>query len=892
MTRPGPLADLAFRARALFRRGAMERELDDELQFHLDRQTDKHVAAGLDRAEAARRARVELGGLGRTKVECREARGVTPVEDLIQDARYGLRKLRASPGFTAVALVILALGIGASTALFSVVNGVLLRALPYPRSDELITVHQSKPNFSTGSIPYPNFRDWRADSRSFAGMAIHRPRELSMTGRGAPELVSAELVTADLFGLLGVEPVAGRTFAPGEDEVGAAPVALLGAELWQRRFHGSPDALGQTLVLDGRPYTIVGVVPGDFDLLLNGNRRDVYLPVGQWDNDLLLSRGAGLGFHGVARLAPGVPLAQARADLDRVTDRLARLYPETNRATGAALIPFERSVVGGVRPLLLILSGAVALVLLVVCVNIANLLLARATGRTREMAIRTALGAGRGRLVRQLLTESMLLALAGGGLGLLVAVWTTPALLAFLPDSLPRAGEISIDGRVLGFALAVSLASGVLFGLIPALRATDAGLHGALRDGGRGTSGRHRTQRVLLSIQMAMVLVLLVGAGLMTRTLSRLGQVDTGLDPAGVTTLGVSFSPAMAGEKPAAIRAHLRQLEARLAAIPGVEAAALSTGSLPLQGDDQQLFWPGGAPRPASASEMNWTLWYVVGPGYRRAMGIPLREGRFLGPEDDERAPLAVVVDDVLAAQYFPGQSPVGRLVHLDGYDRPARIVGVVGHVVQWGLATDATQSLRAQMYFSPLQLQDRTIAPMGGIGAVVRSSSGRPVPLDAVRRAVQAMSPEQLVSGARTMEDVIARSMASRRFAMRLLAGFALLALVLAGVGIYGVVVYAVGQRTAEIGIRMALGARRGDVLRLVLADGARMVVAGIAVGVGAAIALTRLMSHLLYGVSPTDPLTFALVAIGLAAVALAACALPARRAARVEPMIALRHD
>ena len=892
MTGRGALADLAFRLRALFRRRAMERELDDELQFHLERQTDKHVAAGLDPAEAARRARLELGGLGRTKVECREARGVTPLEDLIQDARYGVRKLRASPGFTAVALLVLALGIGASTALFSVVNGVLLRALPYPRSDELVTLHQSKPNFATGSIPFANFRDWRAESRSFAGMAIHRPRQLSMTGRGNAELLSAELVTVDLFGLLGVEPIAGRAFAPGEDEVGAPPVALLGGELWRRRFGGSLDALGQTLVLDGRPYTIVGVIPDGFDLFLDGNRRDVYLPVGQWDNDILLSRAAGLGFHGVARLAPGVTAAQAQADLDRIAARLARTYPETNRATGAALIPFERSVVGRVRPLLLILSGAVVLVLLVVCVNIANLLLARATGRTREMAIRTALGAGRARLVRQLLTESVLLALAGGALGLLVAVWATPALIALLPDSLPRAAEISIDGRVLGFALAVSLASGMLFGLIPALRATDVGLHGALRDGGRGTSGRHRTQRVLVAVQMAMVLVLLVGAGLMTRSLSRLARVDTGLDPAGVTTLGVSFSPAMTRETPAAVRAHLRQLEARLAAIPGVDAAALSTGALPMQEDDQQLFWLDGAPRPASTAEMSWSLWYVVGPGYRRAMGIALREGRFLGPEDDERAPLAVVVDDVLAAQHFPGVSPVGRLVHLDGYDRPARIVGVVGHVVQWGLDTDATQSLRAQMYFSPLQLPDRSIEGTGGIAAVLRSSSGRPIALDAVSRAVQAMSPEQLVSGARTMDDVIASSMASRRVAMRLLAGFALLALVLAGVGIYGVVAYAVGQRTSEIGIRMALGARRGDVLRLVLADGARMVVAGVAIGVAAALALTRLMSHLLYGVSPTDPLTFALVAIGLAAVALVACVLPARRAARVEPMIALRHD
>ena len=887
------LRDLSFRARALLRRGSVERELDDELRFHLDKQADKHVAAGLTPEQAARRARLELGGLDRTKLECREARGVTLVEHLVQDVRYGLRKLRRSPGFTAIALLTLALGIGANTALFSVVNGVLLSSLPYPEPDQLVTLHQSKPNFATGSVPFANFRDWRDQSRSFTGMAIHRPYAFSLTGERTAEIVRAELVSSEFFSLLGVAPVLGRGFARGEDEVGAAPVALLGASLWQRRFGGSPDILGHTLVLNGRGYTVVGVVPATFDLYLDGGSRDVYVPIGQWDNNILLQRGAGLGFHGVGRLAPGVSLEQAQADMDRIAGHLASVYPETNRGTGVVLIPFKEWVVGGVRPILLVLFGAVALVLLIACVNVANLLLARATGRTRELAIRVALGAGRGRLLRQLLTESMLLALAGGALGLLVAAWGTPAALALLPGSLPRAGEISLDGRVLVFALGVSLVSGVLFGLAPALRATESSLHVALKDGGRGaSSARHRGQDLLVVIQMAMVFVLLVGAGLMIRTLSRLWSVDPGLDPAGVMTFGVSLPPSMTGTSPDAIRTHLRRVEERVKAIPGIEAVALSTGALPLQADDEQLFWLDGVPRPASSDQMNWALWYVVGPDYRRAMGIPLLAGRFLGPEDDERGALAVVVDEVLARQYFGSESPVGRLIHMDGYDRPARVVGVVGHVVQWGLASDETQSLRAQLYFSPMQLGDETIAPATGIDVVVRSDPAAPVSFQTIRAAMQEISPDEIAADPRTMDQVIADSLAARRFSMFIFAVFAALALLLASIGIYGVVSCGVGQRTSEIGIRMALGARRRDVLGLILGGGVKMVLIGIGLGVAAAFGLTRLMAHLLYGVSATDPFTFIAVAVGLTAVALAACYLPARRATRVDPMIALRHD
>jgi predicted permease len=886
------LRDLRIRVRALFRRAAVERELDDELRFHLDRQVEKHIAAGHSRAEATRRARLELGGLEPIKEDCRDARGVNVIDHLGQDLRYGLRVLRRSPGFTAIALLTLALGIGVNTALFSVVNAVLLRPLPYVDADRLVMLHQSKPNFAFGTISFLNFRDWKAQNRSFEGMAMVRSSGFSLTGSGPAEQVSALLVSSELFTLLGVQPVAGRSFAPGEDEIGAPPVALLGANLWRRRFGGSTDILGRTVILDGRGFTVVGVIPDSFDLMRSGRPRDVYVPIGQWTNNLLLDRGAGLGIKGVGRLKPGVSIEQARADMDRVTRHLATVFPEKNRGTGAALVPLDEQVVGRVRPLLLILFGAVALVLLIACVNVANLLLARSTGRARELAIRVALGAGQGRLIRQLLTESMLLALAGGALGLLVAAWGTPAALALLPDTLPRAAEVSLDGRVLLFSLLVSLASGVAFGLVPALKATEPDVHRALKDGGRGASAaRHRAQDVFIVLQTAMVLVLLIGAALMGRTLASLASIDPGFDPRGVMTFGLSLPPSTAKASPDAIRARLRQTEARLAGIPGVDAVALSTGALPLLGDDEQLFWLDGRPQPASSDEMSWALWYVVGPEYRRAMGIPLLAGRFLTAEDDAGAPMAVVVDDVFARQYFGADSPIGKRIHLQDYDRPAQVVGMVGHVKQWGLASDDIQALRAQLYLSPMQLRPDTMAATTGVDVIVRSA-GAPVPFETLRAALQDMDAEQVAFGSRLMEEVISDDLAGRRFSMLVFTVFAGLALLLASLGIYGVISYAVGQRTAEIGIRMALGAKRADVLGMVLTRGIKLALFGIALGLVAALAATRLMAHLLYGVSPTDPLTFAAVAAGLLAVAMTASYLPARRAARVDPMIALRHD
>jgi predicted permease len=888
------LRDLSFRLRALFRKRTVEEELDEELSFHLERQAEKYMAAGATRQAAVRRARLELGGVSTIKEECRDARGVRVVEELVQDLRYGVRKLRASPGFTAVALVTLALGIGANTALFSVMSGVLLSPLPYREPERLVTLHASKPNFPTGSISYPNFRDWRTENRTFESMAIHRGSGFSLTGAGTAEWVDGRMVSAEFFSLLGVEPILGRTFVAGEDEIGASPVAVISERLWRRKFDATPDILGRTIVLDGRGYSVVGVVPSSFNLFQSTRARDVHVPIGQGSREALLDRSVGLGLHGIGRLAPGVSIAQAQVDLDRVAGRLAEVHPETNRGMGAAVIAFKERLVGSVRPVLLVLFGAVGFVLLIACANVANLLLARATGRARELAVRAAVGASRGRLVRQLLTESALLALVGGALGLLVAAWITPAVVALMPDTLPRAAMISVDGRVLVFSLVLSLLCGLLFGLAPALKATEVRLHGALKDGGRSVRGAsHRAQDILVVVQIALVLVLLVGAGLMIRTLSRLWTTDPGFEPAGVSSFGLTLPPSLRRASPAAVRAHPPHVEARVKGIPGVAAVSLSTNALPFTGSsDERLFWLDRQPRPATTSEMQWAIWYAVGTDYLPTMGIPLLAGRFLGPQESRPGPLAVAIDEVFARRYFGAADPIGRHIHVDGIDVPAQIVGVVGHVKQWGLQGDDAAPVRAQIYFSFMQYEDTIFADITGLDVLVRSSGSSPVPFQTIRAALQEMDPEHVLFAPQTMEQAIADSLGQHRFSMLLLSGFAALALVLASVGIYGVVSYSVGQRTGEIGVRIALGARRGDVLRLVLGEGLRIALVGIAIGVIAALALTRLMAHLLHGVSPTDPLTFVAVASGLAAVALAACYLPARRATRVEPMVALRHE
>ncbi|HTR26704.1 MAG TPA: ABC transporter permease [Terriglobales bacterium] len=818
------------------------------------------------------------------------------MNSLRQDLQGAVRQFVKTPGLTAVVIITIALGIGANTALFSVVNGVLLNPLPYPEPEQLVTLHESKPNFDTGSISFPNFRDWHNDNHTFSSMAISRGYAFSLTGAGEATQEDGEFVTSDYFKVLGTKPLLGRTFARGEDEIGAAPVAVISEGLWRRKFASAPDIVGKIMTLNGRGFTIIGVIPANFHFALGnfGRHRDIYAPVGQWNNNLLNTRSAGLGFHGVGRLKPGVTIEQASADMSQVTNDLAAAFPDANTGISARLIPLKRWVTGQVRPLLLVLLASVGFVLLIACVNVANLLLSRSAGRAREFAIRAALGASQGRVVRQLLTESIVLGLVGGACGLLLAAWGTRAALGVLPTALPRAEEIDLDAHVLVFTLAISVLAGILFGLAPTIRLLPASLNDSLKEGARGVSGsRHRLQNAFVITEMALALVLLVGASLMIRTLTRLWSVDPGFDSHNVMSVGLWLPPSMVGSSPDAIRAAFRDFDQKISAMPGVKAVSQTWGAFPMGGDDERTFWIDGQPKPANENDKNWAIDYIVEPGYLRAMGTPLLRGRFFTEQDNEHAPHVVVVDDVFAKKFFPNQDPIGQRIVQDDSSASAEIVGVVGHVKQWGLDLDDSQKLRAQFYIPCMQMPDDFIAMTpAGADVIIRSEQAQSGLIDSVRAVSRQISGELVIFGAQSMDEIISSSLARRRFSMILLVAFAVFALLLACVGIYGVLSYFVGQRVHEIGIRMALGARRLDILRMILSGAGRLALIGTVAGLVAAFGLTRLMGNLLYGVGPWDPLTFIAVPAILIAVALVASYLPARRATRVDPMTSLRYE
>ena len=881
-----------------WRKRTRHSDLDEEIRSHLQLAAAERIERGESTAQAAAASRREFGNVSLIREITREVWGWASLERIVQDIRFGARVLAKAPGFAAVAILTLALGIGANTALFSIVNGVLLNPLPYPEPDRLVTLHESKPNFESGSISFPNFADWQRENHSFSQMAIARPNGFTLTGQGESEQINAEFISADFFSVLGVKPVLGRMFLPGEDRVGAPPIVLISEGMWKRKFASSPDVLGKSVALNGKDYAIVGIVPANFNLsLLNFSATELYAPIGQWDNPFLTSRFAGLGFHGIGRLKPGVTLEQARADMAAVTHGLAETYPDADKGIGANIIPLRQLMVGDTQPILLVLFGAVGFVLLIACVNVANLLIARSTGRAREFAIRTALGAGRARLLRQFVTESLLLSLAGGGLGLLIAFWGTKAALAALPGALPRADEVGVDAHVLVFTLAVSLGSGILFGLAPALKMSKPNLQKTLSEGGRAvTAARQRAHAIFVVVEVALALVLLVSAGLATRTLAALWRIDPGFRSSNILTFGLNLSPSMIHAQPEKVRATLRQLDATLASVPGVQSTTLSWGAFPMSGDDELLFWREGDPQPASKNDMNWALKYIVEPQYLQVMRIPLKRGRFFTNADDERSAPVAVIDEEFARRYFGASDPVGKRLYFDrgigSAPNIAEIVGVVGHVKQWDLISDSTQ-LRDQIYLPFMQMPDDQIVqvPSGTSAAVRYDGASAPV-FDAIRSAIRQMNSEQVVYQAQTMDEILAISLASQRFSMILLAGFAALALLLAALGIYGVVSYLVAQRTNEIGIRMALGAQRSHVLKMVIGQGAKMALVGVALGLAAALGLTRLMSKMLFGVKPSDPLTFIGVAALLAGVALLACYIPARRATRVDPVVALRYE
>lgn len=872
-----------------------ESELEEELQSHLKMAALDRMDRGEMPEQAKDAARRELGNVDLIKEVTREMWGWASVERLMQDLRYGFRMLAKSPGFTAVAILTLALGIGANTALFSVVNGVLFNPLPYPHPEQLVWLAESKPNFATGSISFPNFLDWQKNNQTFSTMGLSRGYLYNLTGLGEAEQLRGRLISSDFFTVLGINPAIGRSFAPGEDMIGAAPIAMISGGLWKRKFGSSPEVLGKTMTLDGKAYSIVGVVPASFELSLGGfHDIDVYVPIGQWGNPLLPKRGAGLGFHGIGRLKPGVTVEQARADMQRVTGELAAAFPDTDKGIGAGVFSLKQTMIKDLQAFLLVLLAAVGFVLLIACVNVANLMLARSTVRTREFAIRAAMGASQGRLLRQLLTESLLLAFTGGAIGLLLAGWGTKVAIAQLPVTLPRAAEIGLDTRVLLFTLVITLACGIFFGLGPALKSARLNLQDTLKEGGRGGSGsRHRAQGVFVVVEMAMALVLLIAAGLMIRSLGALWRVNPGFDSHNLLTFGVALPPTMSTAGPAGIRAALRQVNRELASVPGVESVSLSWGATPIVSDDEDLFWIEGQPKPTSDNEMSMALSYVVEESYLNVMRTPLERGRFFTPQDNEYSSHVVVVDDAFAKQYFGDKDPIGQHIFLTNKGGRAEIVGVVAHVKQWGLDSDDKEKLHAQLYFPYMQLPDEAMAlSWNGTGVIVRYDPKMPAVAESMRAAIKRISSEHIMSSTQTMDSIISDSLATQQVSLILLGAFAALALGLASSGIYGVISYLVRQRTQEIGVRVALGAKRADVLRLVLGTGMKMAAIGVAIGIAAAFGLTRLMASLLFGVSATDPLTFTVVATLLTLVALAACYIPARRAMRVDPMVALRYE
>ena len=797
--------------------------------------------------------------------------------------------LAKSPGFTTIAVLTLALGIGANTALFSVVNGVLLNPLAYPQSGQLVALYGKTPGFDQASINYPNFLDWQRDTQTFSSMAIYRNQDYNFTGTGEAERLSGYMISADFFSTLGVRPILGRTFRTDDDVVGAAPVVMLGAGFWKRKFGSSLEIIGRPIVLNGTSYTIMGVIPAEFTFY--GHDRDVYTPIGQWNDASFRDRRVDVSSHGVARLKPGVTLSQAKADMDSIAQNLAVAYPEADKAVGITLVSMKEDIVGNVQPFLIVLLAAVGFLLLIACANVANLLLARSMGRSREFAIRAALGASHARVIRHLLTESILLAGLGGALGLLLAFWGTKAVLGTLPGALPRANEVALDSRVLLFTIALSLFAGIIFGLAPALKTSRVNLQEILKESGRGLSGtRHRLQGVFVAVEVAMALVLLVGAGLMIRSLTALLRVNPGFNPSHAITFSLSL-PAAPTTSSAETRARLRQFDDKMHGIPGVRAVSVTLGSRPMLHNSSLPFWVEGHPKPANFQEMPQAMFYLVEAGFQQAMGVTLERGRFITPQDDEHAPVVVDIDDVFARTYFPHQNPIGKRINLAGFNVQAEIVGVVGHVKQWGLDADATSAIEAQFDYPFMQLPEK-LMPLAAdaVAVVLRTEGDSTAVMGSVRRAVEEIDPREVVYNVQTMDEVVSNSFAARRLSMILLGVFAALALVLACVGIYGVISYLVGQRTHEIGVRMTLGAQRGDVLRLVLGHGARMALIGVAIGVGAALGLTRLMANQLFGVSAHDPLTFAGVAMLLIIVAVAACYIPARRALRVDPIIALR--
>jgi putative ABC transport system permease protein len=796
-----------------------------------------------------------------------------------------------SRGFTLVTVLALALGIGANTAIFSVVNTVLLRPLPYPNGERIVFIGEWSQQVPEMSVSYPNFIDFRDQQQTMEQIAAFRSANYVLTGVGEPERLDGRQVSAGFFNVLGVAPVLGRNFSPDEDKPGANPVALISHGFWQRRLGGDPSVINKQVQLSNESFTVIGVLPQTFEWQ---SPVDVFVPVGlRSDQPNMAERGNHPGLYVLGLLKPNVTVEQARADIKTIAERLAQQYPDTNGGQSAVLDSLQARAVEDIKPALLILLAAVGFVLLIACANVANLLLARAASRSKEIAIRTALGAGRLRIIRQLLTESLLLSMMGGALGLLFAMWGIDALLAALPEDVPRllVAGIGLNTPVLLFTLVVSILTGLLFGLAPALQASKSNLNETLKDGGRsGSAGasRQHMRNLLVVSEVALSLLLLVSAGLLIKSFQRLQQTELGFDPTNVLTLRVPLPEARYKEY-AQVDSFWDELLRRVRALPGVESAGLTRG-LPMNGGIESGVMIEGQ-ETTNPKDATVAVNLYADPGYFKAMNIPLVRGRYLSEQDTKDAPLAVMVDEMFVTRFFPNADPIGKRLRIGGDRAPLRnIVGVFKHMKHYGPDEEA----RVEIYTPYKQVPAENFANANrSLWLAVKTSNSDPTSLTAaIRNEVQQIDKDQPVSNVDKMENIVAATVAPQKFVTWLLALFAATAMLLAAIGIYGVMAYSVTQRTHEIGIRMALGAGRRDVLRMIVSQGMKLAVIGVALGLVGSFAATRLMSSVLFGVSATDPLTYGSVAILLGAVALFACLIPARRATKVDPMIALRYE
>ena len=891
---------LRLRGRSLTGRASVEQELAKELRFHVEQETEANLQRGMPPEQARHAALLRIGGVAQIQEECRDMRRTSYVENFGRDLRYAVRMLRRGPGFAAVVALTLALGIGANTAIFSVVYAVMFRPLPYPDPDRLVTIWETRSDLDPSRFSDPKgaaamflrwlpsngvFARWKAHNRSFERIAGFSKWTASLTGGGAPERSEGLTVTPDFFPLFGVRPMIGRTFLPDEDRAGNDEVVVLGHGLWQRRFGSNRNVLGKKVLIDGAPHAVIGVMPAAFEAVLPDvtvRRPDYFLP--SW-HETTMNRGFAI-YQVAGRLKPGVSLAQAQAEMSALAASLEREFPRQHKGHGVRLVPLAREISGEARPSLLVLLAAVGCVLLICCANIANLLLARASIRQHEIEVRAALGAGRWRLIRQMLTESILLAVLGGAAGLLLAQWSVHSLVAAIPPGMvPRLEDVRVDSAVLAFGIGLSIVTGLLFGLFPAFQAgrrSSRGFNGTLKErgGAPGRTGRGPGLRgVLVVSEIAIALVLLTGAGLLVRSFIRLRSVDLGFHSENILTLGMKVTdPRFSGKQ--RMGEFSERVVERVRAIPFVQAAAVTT-SVPIA--PEMTFGISGIQlenRPGV--EVN-SLYRAITPEYFRVMGIALRKGRAFLAADALGG--VVIVNQTFVRRYLPdvrddSPEPLGR--HLKLGERNMSIVGVVADVKCEGITSDVQPEI-----FVP-----HTESLGDGLALVVRTGSDpqRLVPL--LRAAVQEINPDQPLNRIATMEQIVSDSVAQPRFYMLLLSAFAGLALALAAVGVYGVIAYSVTQRTHEIGIRMALGAKRSRVLRMIVGQAVGLAVAGVGIGLAAAAAATRVLARFLFGVKPIDALTFGAMAAVLIAVAVGASLVPARRATRIDPMIALRWE